>query len=700
MEWRQHVSVSEHELMMVRAMNMITDLPDWHRHASDDDAVAVWREKIETAYPHLSAKALEWCLRELKDKASDFLETGFVRVLDTGSVICKGDNLLSAKLVSSLKRSTSSLFETASWLASDAIEVDVVDPQKYPLIYDRTMVFQDGGITSLKDPFGTADASKAPSHPSRVPEYEREGVLRELRSGRTRYCSWDLHHDRRLEEVFYDDRACAYRTSSTFQCLPCDVEATDSGCGVRISSYINNLHPQHSSMYRNIEKLIAAAIAPWNSCLIRGVRLPQERRRNYIPSGRLHHGRIPTRIPSFGALWVNELPLLALSFNKDHPDKTRSRWPRLELWESDRYKGIAPAPEFLLQEHRKKAPPPTAKAWRWAESFLQKPDLYGNPDTPEVALPDDWQANVWALISKKALERSTWTCPWVTAYRMLDPGITMSYEDWRAGKYTDPLMAPVFTPSPAPWVSYEKEPSGPYYKGPVLQSYSVKLQNYLRRSGLQVIVKAGGIELTPQRSAHEAGEWQLQGFLNEHIVAIAFVAFDFDNISPCSLDFRQETSRPGEEYDSYWRNFHNDTTHNPSMARNPMLHIQHLGGIELRPGRLITFPNVMESRLSSFHLLDPTRKGHLRYICLHLVDPNYRICSTRNGPPQQHEWWAAEVVQILLELTALPVELCHLITGYCEDWPISHEQALRDKANLLEELELANCARYATMKDE
>jgi hypothetical protein len=27
-------------------------------------------------------------------------------------------------------------------------------------------------------------------------------------------------------------------------------------------------------------------------------------------------------------------------------------------------------------------------------------------------------------------------------------------------------------------------------------------------------------------------------------------------------------------------------------------------------------------------------------LIIYLVDPNYRICSTANVPPQQHDWWA------------------------------------------------------------
>lgn len=39
-------------------------------------------------------------------------------------------------------------------------------------------------------------------------------------------------------------------------------------------------------------------------------------------------------------------------------------------------------------------------------------------------------------------------------------------------------------------------------------------------------------------------------------------------------------------------------------------------------GRLVTFPNLPESRRDLVELLDPTKSGHFRRMALMLIDPN------------------------------------------------------------------------------
>ncbi len=58
-------------------------------------------------------------------------------------------------------------------------------------------------------------------------------------------------------------------------------------------------------------------------------------------------------------------------------------------------------------------------------------------------------------------------------------------------------------------------------------------------------------------------------------------------------------------------------------------------------GRLVVYPNVMQHRVEPCELADRTRPGRRRFLIIHLVDPHFRICSTRNVPPQQYDWWAA-----------------------------------------------------------
>jgi hypothetical protein len=65
-------------------------------------------------------------------------------------------------------------------------------------------------------------------------------------------------------------------------------------------------------------------------------------------------------------------------------------------------------------------------------------------------------------------------------------------------------------------------------------------------------------------------------------------------------------------------------------------------------------------------LKDPAKPGHRRFIALWLVDPNVRIISTANVPPQQLNWWAESIFsksdQTRTEATSkLPAELARLL---------------------------------------
>lgn len=71
------------------------------------------------------------------------------------------------------------------------------------------------------------------------------------------------------------------------------------------------------------------------------------------------------------------------------------------------------------------------------------------------------------------------------------------------------------------------------------------------------------------------------------------------------------------------------------------LPFQEIGEIVLSQGTLIAFPNVVESRRMPFRLQDVTRSGHHRWITVMLVDPHYRICSTRDVLSRQLDWQGA-----------------------------------------------------------
>jgi hypothetical protein len=67
-----------------------------------------------------------------------------------------------------------------------------------------------------------------------------------------------------------------------------------------------------------------------------------------------------------------------------------------------------------------------------------------------------------------------------------------------------------------------------------------------------------------------------------------------------------------------------------------------LGAVICKEGRMLCWPNVFQHRVAPFRLSDPSRPGVRKIAVLWLVNPNSRIVSTRNVPPQQLAWFDAE----------------------------------------------------------
>lgn len=75
--------------------------------------------------------------------------------------------------------------------------------------------------------------------------------------------------------------------------------------------------------------------------------------------------------------------------------------------------------------------------------------------------------------------------------------------------------------------------------------------------------------------------------------------------------------------------------------------VQEIGSVATPEGRIIAFPNTLQHRVEPFELVDKTVPGHRRFVVLWLVDPHYRVLSTRNVPPQQREWWERAEVELI-----------------------------------------------------
>ncbi|KAF2106157.1 hypothetical protein BDV96DRAFT_675784 [Lophiotrema nucula] len=180
-------------------------------------------------------------------------------------------------------------------------------------------------------------------------------------------------------------------------------------------------------------------------------------------------------------------------------------------------------------------------------------------------------------------------------------------------------------------------------------SPKVRISDKFRESGLQIMVKIASIELTLDKPESAVGGWHVEGQMNEHICATALYYVDCENVTSSSLSFRMQTrddietdSRYSVNQDSYhWMENLFGTT--LSASQSPCL--QNYGVVGTSEGRLLAFPNVLsQHQVSSFRLIDPSKPGHRRFIAIWLVDPNRRIISTANVPPQQREWWSEAIL--------------------------------------------------------
>lgn len=116
--------------------------------------------------------------------------------------------------------------------------------------------------------------------------------------------------------------------------------------------------------------------------------------------------------------------------------------------------------------------------------------------------------------------------------------------------------------------------------------------------------------------------------------------------------------------------------------------MQEIGRVLTREGRLLAFPNVFQHRVAPFKLEDSSRSGHRKILALFLVDPNCRVMSTVNVPPQQKDWWSPEI-RGSGRLAKLPKEIMDKVVEDVEDFPISLEKAKEIRLELMEERKMS-----------
>lgn len=100
-------------------------------------------------------------------------------------------------------------------------------------------------------------------------------------------------------------------------------------------------------------------------------------------------------------------------------------------------------------------------------------------------------------------------------------------------------------------------------------------------------------------------------------------------------------------------------------------------------GRLLTFPNTLQHRVSPFSLADRSKPGHRKILALFLIDPSRRVISTANVPPQREDWcndWAAATNDVLNN--RLPRELQAMVRENPEFPPMTMDEAKAYRVNL------------------
>jgi hypothetical protein len=643
-DWRRDPRLTKTEMSMLHFMEYVTEQPGWENSIeSDTSMIDQWHHKAFCAFD-VTPKAWEWCLAELKNKARESKRTGYVIVKDGDSPVAKSDRLVSLSLLQKLQRGLRPLLDDRTrsfdeWGKYSPLR-HLVDPSLYPLVYGRTQVLVDGGRHWL-DPAGPSPQTSVRKLPR--PTIPPENSFDSL-TPKTDYENPYGHRDDERGETktsFFSDK---------FQWLPCEVEFPDGPSRPRITSYINNLPwVQEHGAYKALEELLARVIPLWNEVLVIG-----------------KHGRKPMRIRTYDIPQRHEDERL-----QDRTDlHPLYRFPRSAFTDKQWSELCTKVQSYLaLPEYGDR------KHLRVSNSRDEFPaDILGSLTTEQWNSPK----TLIKAVEEKFRRRNIYELP--------EPGISFTYEEWKRGKNTSRPVMPRVNVS---------EPDQPFDPIPDHEYYSINLPGI--GDGLQVIFRVSSVDLSPETPSYEGdSDFQVAGMLNERIVATAMCYYDVENIKGARVSFQQEARmneyefnlRYPEKIERAWDIPHWDYCAKPCPS--PPKALQDLGSIAtVSNGRLLAWPNTLRYKVEPFSLVDSSRPGHLRYITIHLVDPHYRICSTRNVPPQQHDWWSRfvrEFVHLQAERLPARVDMLHQQT---EGWPMTVQEALEIRKQTESEREKA-----------
>ncbi|KAF7979917.1 hypothetical protein HWV62_40322 [Athelia sp. TMB] len=265
------------ELTMMRLMNQITDKPDWDKKISDKTIVAKWKSEALSAtdqegqHIDITEKMFEYCVSELHYKAGLLAQTDVVVAFD-GDIV-KSDTIVPEELRLALKSAAASLEDVSpahqDWHpGSHDTVLDLVHPSLFPVVYGTTRILRHATVVLEECIAQCGNGVTLPVPP------EEEAKFGEIASYLARH----------LQNPY----------SRKFQWLPCEVAFSGEGDDVRITSYINNLHPKNESLYAVIEKIIGKTIRLWNHSL------------NPLNDQEINSVRIPFDEPQYGS--IDDIP--------------------------------------------------------------------------------------------------------------------------------------------------------------------------------------------------------------------------------------------------------------------------------------------------------------------------------------------------------------------------------------------------------
>ncbi|EED15142.1 conserved hypothetical protein [Talaromyces stipitatus ATCC 10500] len=183
----------------------------------------------------------------------------------------------------------------------------------------------------------------------------------------------------------------------------------------------------------------------------------------------------------------------------------------------------------------------------------------------------------------------------------------------------------------------------------------MNLKKLYGQRGLQVIVRIMDIAVTPDQPEFKV-PWHVEGQINEHICASAVYVFQTQNIDNLRFNFRQVSDTRAFQDLNYERG---DTVWLEEifgMKQNGST-VQDAGYIDINQGKMIVWPNTLQHN-ADLTIKDSSEVGHAHAVQFMLIDPNIRIISTANVPPQRLDWRpeAEEAWKRGMNVTKLPLE--------------------------------------------